>query len=340
MVVNEPKSSEMTQNSTPPAPDSDTGDKHAPEPCLSAYYSNSRVKPAAFVRALKTAKISYFHREDVSATKKRLDEWDPTLARTIGLLGKGPEPVARWVTEVTKESLTRALPGDDSDWHEAAKPLFDRVVRMSVEHLSSKNKQHRARAQNFLRLVLAWLVDERNLSPTDALLSARKVEEKTRKSNAASLNRDAARLLARATLRQLLDLSSVAALFESVITEEAKERREVFAQFAGFKHQISALETELQTKVAELEMANEDRANLTKELANVHKDLRDEKELRALGRTRQAGRFRGFLVARLKQPLSDAFDALGVDPPHVSVAHQRIEMAITAIDHEMETPNE
>ena len=52
------------------------------------------------------------------------------------------------------------------------------------------------------------------------------------------------------------------------------------------------------------------------------------------------GRFRGFLAERLTPPLFDARDALGFDPPHVDAARQRIEMAITAIDGELEKSNE
>ena len=49
---------------------------------------------------------------------------------------------------------------------------------------------------------------------------------------------------------------------------------------------------------------------------------------------------RGFLAERLTPPLFDARDALGFDPPHVDAARQRIEMAITAIDGELEKSNE
>ena len=346
--MNEPKPGETAQSSVsqeePKTADSilvrNTADKPHPEPRLFFYYSDSRVTAAAFVRAVKAAKISCFDGEDVYQTRSRLGELDPTLVRTVGLLGKGPAPVARWVAEVTKQTLRQVLPGGVSDGYEAANTLFDRVVRMSAEHLAAKDKQSRARAQNLMRLVLAWLIDERNLRPTDALLSARNVKPTKGKSTAATLNRDAARLLARATPKQFLDLSSIAALFVTTIAEEAKERREVFGRFADLTHRITSLEAELQSTVEDLDAVNEDRATLADALADAQKDLRNEKELRALDRTRQDGRFRRFLAERLNQPLSDAFDALQVDPPHVSTARQRIEMALTAIGRESESSNE
>jgi len=349
MPENEPKPGETAPDTvrkgkpkpTVLASDSDAPSEGTPVvPRLSAYYSDARVKPAAFVKAVRAEKIRSFDSEDVSGAAQRLGETDPTLARTVALLGKEPEPVARWVVDATKVSLNLYLPDAVSGEHEAAKSFFDRVVRMSAEGLAAKDKQRRARAQNLLRLVLSWLIGQRNLSPTDALLSVRKAKKKKDGETASSLNRDAARLLGRAKLNQLLNLSLIAALFESAIAQEAKERREVFSSLAGLQDRIASLETELQTTGAELKRTNEDRTRLTNELVAAQKKLRDEKELRALDRTRQAGRFRGFLAERLSPPLSDARDALDFDPPVVDAARQRIEMAITAIVGVAENSNE
>ena len=95
----------------------------------------------------------------------------------------------------------------------------------------------------------------------------------------------------------------------------------------------------MRTANKSLERANEDQARFLKELAAAQKELRDEKELRALDRTKQAGRFRGFLTERVSPALSDARDALDFDPPHVDAARQRIEMAISAISGEVEKSN-
>jgi hypothetical protein len=343
MAANESKPGETTQDALgqgqPKAVEVVSNGNAAGEtpaaPLLSAYYSASQVKSSAFVKAVRAAKIKSFDAEDVAEAARHLGEFDPTLARTVALLNKGPDPIARWVLEATKASLRLYLPGAEPEEHEGANSLFDRVVRMSVEDLAAKDKRRRGRAQNLLRLVLAWLISQRNLSPTDALLSARKAKKRKDGATASSLNRDAAQLLARSKPNQLMELSLVAALFESSIAQSAKERQEIFSTLAGLRDRISTQETELQTASAELEKVNEDRACLRNELAAAQNDLRNEKELRALERTRQASKFRGFLTERLSLPLSDARDALDFDPPQVDAARQRIEMAITAISGEV-----
>ena len=348
MPANEPRPGETAQDAVgqgEPKPMDLASDGNASKETpvalsLSAYYSDARVKPAAFCKAVQAAKIRSFDAEDVSGAAQRLCETDPTLARTVALMGKGPDAVARWVVEATKASLNLYLPDAVSDEHKAAKSLFDRVVRMSAEDLAAKDKQRRARAENLLRLVLSWLIGQRNLSPTDALLSVRKAKKKKDGATPSNLNRDAARLLGRAKMRQLLGLSLVAALFESNIAQATKERQEVFSSLAGLQDGIASLETELQTTGAELKRTNEDRTRLTNELAAAQKELRDEKELRALDRTKQAGRSRSFLAERVSLPLSDARDALDFDPPHADAARQRIEMVMSAISRELEKTDE
>jgi hypothetical protein len=310
-------------------------------PRISAYYSDARAKPVTFVMSVRAAKIKSFHAEDIAQAAERLGETDPTLARTVALLGKGSEAVSRWVVHATNVALNRYLPGAAANEHEAAKSVLDHVARMSVEELAARDRQRRTRAQNLLRLVVAWLIDQRNLSPTDALLSVQLAREKRKDGlTTASLNRDAQRLLGRAKLKQLMDFSLVGALYESTILEEARKRQEVFSSLTELRTRIASLETELEARRHELKRASEDQTRLSNQLASVQAELRDEKQLRALDRTRQEGRFRGFLTERLGPPLSDARDALGFNPPHIDAAQQRIEMAITAIGGEVGKPNE
>lgn len=309
-------------------------------PRLSAYYSDPRVTAIAFVKAVRASKLKSFNAEDISHATRNLDETDPTLARTVALMGKGPHAVDRWVVEATRAALRLYLPDTLSDEHQGPSILFDRVVRLSADELAAKDKLRRARAENLLRLVLGWFIDQRNLSPADALLSLGKIKRKGNEATATGLNRNATRLLKRAKMKQLLDLSLIAALFDSAISEEKKRRQEAFGNLAELRERSAHLESELQAANEKLKKIHEDHEHLSEELAATQKRLDNEKELRALERTQQAGQFRGFLAERLDPPLRDARDALEFDPPHVKAAQQRVEMAITAVSGELEKSNE
>ena len=293
--------------------------------CLSAYYTDARIQPAAFLKAVRAEKVKGFKAEDVSRSVQHLEKTDPVLARTIALLGRGPDAVARWVVEATKFSLKLYLPHAASEAGDTAKQLFDRVVRMSADDLDSKDKRRRTRAQNLLRLVLAWLTTEGNLKPTDGLMSIGSIAKK----------KNVGLLLSRVTFNQLEDLSLIASLFESVVAQGSRERQSILSELDKLRDRAVARETELQMTRGNLKEAVEERTRLSSELSSAKKKLHDEKELRCLDATQQRGRMRAFLAERLNLPLSNARDALDLDPPYIEAVRQRIEMAITAIDDEM-----
>ena len=310
------------------------------EPRISEYYSNPSIKPAAFCKSVRRTKIGIFDQDDVSRAVERIDVEDPTLARTVALLGKGPEPIDRWMTEATIVSLERYIPGVSSEQYLSGRVLLDRIVRILTEHFFDRDKIRRARAQNMLRLVLVWMMNHRNLDPKDALLSVRKIKKRNVSTRGTALRRDAIRLLTRARANLLVDLSLIASLFDDAIDAAARERQEAIARVSELRAQIAALESRFETIIRDLDRAQSDRTRLLRELQNTQKELSDQKELRVHDRTKRNGQFRGFLINRLQPPLSDARDALNFTPPHLRAAEQRIEMIATAIREELEKDSE
>lgn len=298
-------------------PESKKSEKVPVTASLSAYYAGE-VKPAAFVKAVRTEKIRSFKSEDISKAAQGLSETDPDLMRTTALLGKGSDAVARWVAEATKASLQPRLPDAEYGSYEMARRLFDRVVRMSRDDLATKDRQRRARAQNLLRLVRAWLTSKSDLKLTDGLISIRSTAGK----------KDVGRLLRNASFPKLQDLSLIADLFEG-------ERQNILSDRDKWRDLASARETELQTTNVKLRETSAERDRLSNELSSTQEELRQEKELRALDTTQQRGRMRTFLSERLSPSLSDARDALGFDPPLIEAAQQRIELAVKAIEDEV-----
>ena len=61
----------------------------------------------------------------------------------------------------------------------------------------------------------------------------------------------------------------VAALFESAIVQETKERQKAFSSLVDLKEQIASLELELHTTIENLETANKEIARFSDELEAV-----------------------------------------------------------------------
>lgn len=303
-------------------------------PRLERYYADPKMKPGTFIKAVRVAKLKTFDPDDLATTLNRLAELDPTFSRTVAFVGKQPAAISQWVIEAAKTSLASILSDALSDRSLSAAALFDRAIKACSADLASKDRRARDRAQNLLRLALVWLIAQRNLSPIDALLSAKRARKKKGRGAELNLRSDVSRLLVKSKLSQLLNFALVANLFEVALAQMSKERREALAAAAEHKDRIAQVNGELVTATERLESATKQSARLHEELASTQKALIDEKELRSLERTKLEGRFRRFLTERLGPPLSDARDVLGFDPPNIAAALQRIEMTISAIEGE------
>lgn len=332
-----PASAEASEDPKRAVPGTEVEAREEPsiEARICAYYENPNIKPPSFLKAVRAAKIKRFEASDIADASERLKDADLTLERTAALLGKGPDVIERWVEEVTKEALKRWLGERVLDEEPSARGLFDRVVRECREALGTKDRQQRARAGNLLRLSLVWLFEKRNLTPVDALLSMRALKKETRNVSATKVHVDAVRLMKRSKPTQLSALLTISALYERAIAEASEERISLRAALTSAREHVQRLEDDLRISHGELKKSEDDQTHLSDELAIRTQEVENEKELRALDRSKQKGRHRSFLKNRVIQPLSDARDALDFDPPHVEAARQRVEMALAAICEEM-----
>ena len=298
------------------AHESEGSGKNTASTSLAAYYAGE-IKPAAFVRAVRAEKIRSFGSEDICKAEDVLTETDPDLTRTIALLGKGPDAVARWVVEATKASLKSRFPDVNLGSHESAKRLFEGVLRMSFDDLAARSRQRRTRAQNLLRLLLAWLISKGDIAPADGLVSIKGCVKK----------KDVGRLMRSASFAKLQDLSLIAELFEV-------ERKSISSDRDRWRELATGREAKLETQSAKLRETIEERDRLSSQLLSVQEELRQEKELRSLDATQQRGKMRAFLSDKLSPSLSDARDALDFDPPLIEAAQQRLDLATKAIEDE------
>jgi hypothetical protein len=75
-----------------------------PPPTLSGYYSDHKMKPAPFFKAIRATKTAVFQSDDVGSAQAALPDRDPYLYRTLalGLASRPPKPVERWVIDVAR----------------------------------------------------------------------------------------------------------------------------------------------------------------------------------------------------------------------------------------------
>lgn len=315
-------------------------------PRISEYYDSPTVQPTLFLRnvrsAVKAARLAKkeppsFDAADADETLRRLLELDPTLSRTVKLLGKEPSQVRRWVTEATRAAFNHRLTGRGLE-DESAFARFDRFLRSAADDLQGKDKQRREHAQNLLRLSLPWLVEMQNLKPEEALPlvgRARRARGKT-----TDLRRDVRRLLFRVPVSQLMNLSLISAFYAKALAEEASARQDAFRKLSHCRDEQTAQMAETNELRDELSRVAEERDTLDRRLTETAEQLRGQKELRAIDGTQIRGRSRRFLKERVLPLISDAQDAMEFDPPQFDGARQRLNMVVTAITKELDEPDE
>jgi hypothetical protein len=78
-------------------------------PTLSAYYTDAKLKPAPFCKAVRTAKIKIFEPADIESARALIAQTDPDFSRTLALgVGSPPEPIERWVIEAARSAVSAA----------------------------------------------------------------------------------------------------------------------------------------------------------------------------------------------------------------------------------------
>jgi hypothetical protein len=285
---------------------------------------------------VKTAKLSVFSLEDMTEVGARLTETDPMLNRTVALLGSTPDAIRNWIAHAAQVALKVRFPDLVLDSPDSASVLFERIVRRCAADLDGKDRAAKRRAENLVRLALAWLLSSRNLRPLDALSSIRQARRKIADAKVSKVSRDLSTRLARSGLGRLLDLAAVVTLSEAAVADAERERSAAIGRLETLQRTVESLTATLDATKAELATASAKAAELANDLDSLRRELAAEKEARALDRTQRAARSRTFLKERVGRNLSDAHDALAkFDPPETRAAIQRLEDALAAIEREV-----
>lgn len=141
----------------------------AVEPTLVAYFQKLPVKPANFLKALKEAKVSRFTGADISNVDSLVAANDKDGSRLWQLVtgASSSDAVSAWLWPVIKNRVN-LLVGSLVDLNlQAPSQILKDVVTSLSGALGSDDKERVKRAENDLRLAVAWLIEKRNIEATD-----------------------------------------------------------------------------------------------------------------------------------------------------------------------------
>jgi hypothetical protein len=299
-------------------------------PTLSAYFGPSAVAAAAFVKAVRTAKVRRFTDEDVAEASRLMPTNDPGGRRLCVLASQSklPEAVERWVWTAAQARLKDLVPGDFTPLDLDAGTTFRSLHQHLSPWLGSSDKANRGRAEVLLRLGLNWLLAQRSLDPWTVLDHLRATLFKDK----ASAMRAVRKLIARTKRSELKDAAAVVGLAHEMVQAARVEQNADRRRQALFQSQLATANAEIIELRAKLGAALDERESLSRKLVETQRQFDESQQHWGHDMVEVKSEQSLLLRERLKPLLSDAIDALEIKPPAPEIALERVMVALSSIE--------
>lgn len=301
-------------------------------PTISAFFSDSKISPSAFFKAIKRQQIRRFTPDDEAQALELVATTDSDGGRLWALISQPslPDAVDRWIWRAAQDRLGTIIgPDFNLAEHDAGRMLRVLIDAFSPA-LKAKDKHQRRRGENWLRIGVCWLVEKRSLHPWAVAESVLPVLFNENK-RALQTSR---RALQRGRLNEFKLAVAMAGLAQEMVRAAQAERDTERQAAASLRHQVtedhSTIE-ELRSQVASLQNRLTDRSDA---LRAVQAQLEAERQHWGHDLSETKAEQRVLLSERVAPLLSDAIDALEIEPAAPHVALRRLKTVLSIVGGE------
>ena len=314
---------------TDPKFEKDASAESKVQPEIALFLSDPKVSPSAFLKAVKSGKVKRFKKDDEERAQAVLSE-DLSGERLWALMSQAilPDAVDRWIWPVAQAQLKSAVGNDFDPLDSNPAEVLQSLRRAFARRLASKENSESKVAENWLRIGICWLVERRSIDLwTIAEIISATYFEDAKKAKSAVKN-----AICRGSIKEFkLSIANVRLGNDIVVrakSELAKEMRisnnlrirltDAERKIEALTTNLADLRTQLSEREAELKTAQ---TQLQNERLHWGHDL---SEIKAVQRI--------LLRERVAPLLSDAVDALEIEPPAPSVALRRVKAVLNVIE--------
>ncbi|WP_156752685.1 hypothetical protein [Mesorhizobium sp. WSM3873] len=144
-------------------------DETTVEPRLQVYFGSNIVQVTAFARALKAAQLRKFDLDDIKIAEASVAENDREGSRLWQLVAhaSSSSPVSAWVWPFIHRRINTLVGAQVDLSQEPPSQIMSYVITAISGALLGENRLHAKRAENDLRLAIAWLIERRNADVAD-----------------------------------------------------------------------------------------------------------------------------------------------------------------------------
>lgn len=299
-------------------------------PTLCAFFSDSKIPASTFFKSIQAQQIKRFADDDESQATDIMAKNDPDGERLWALMSQSslPGAVDRWIWRAAQDRL-RVVVGAAFDPFEHDSGRILKGLRDSLSsRIGTKDRKESKAAENWLRIGICWLVGKRSLSPwaiAEDMQSALFQEKR----NALQVS---TRALQKGRFNEFKIAIAMAVLGQTMVDAARVERdtekrsaNSIRDDLAGARSVIETLRTEIASLTTALDRESEARRSaegkLEAERQHWGHDLSETKAEQRL-----------LLGERVAPLLSDAIDALEIEPQAPQVALKRLKSILSIID--------
>lgn len=299
------------------------------KPEISYFFSDPKVSPSAFLKVVKSKKVKRFKKDDEERAQLALSE-DPRGERLWALMSQAnlPEAIDRWIWPAAQTQLKIAI-GNDFD------PLENNPVQVLINlrkslanGLTSKDKSESNSAENLLRIGICWLVEKRSID----LWTMAEVISSTFFDDAKKAKAAVQRAITKGSIKEFrLSVANVR-LGNDIVAKAKLELAEEKRISNNLRLRLTDAEKKIASLGAELATLRDQLAEKEAKLQGVQSLLENERHHWGHDLSETKAGQRVLLGERVAPLLSDAIDALEIEPPVPSIALKRVKAVLKVIE--------
>ena len=298
-------------------------------PTLSAFFSDSKISPSAFFKAIKSQQIKRFAPEDEAQALALVGTNDPDGGRLWELISQSslPDPVDRWVWRAAQDRLGTIIGSEFDPAQNDAGRILTALRDALSRALRAREKHPRKRAENWLRIGICWLVEKRSLQPwavAEAVLPVLFHENK----RALHASR---RVLQRGRSNEFKLAVAMAGLAHEIVRAAHAERDAERRVAADLRHQLTEARSIIEDLRSRLTSLQSELKETSQSLHAVQAQLQAERQHWGHDLSETKAEQRMLLSERVAPLLSDAIDALEIEPPAPHVALRRLKSVLSLV---------
>ena len=310
----------------------DTDAKIEVKPELVSFFASSEISVTSFFRAIKKSEKKRFLNEDKTSALELMRSSDKNGERIWALISQSqlPEPIDAWIWSAVQTRLSDVLGNDfDPQQFDSTKILTSIVNKLRLD-LKSENEEIKKQSENWFRISVCWLIEKKNLRSWDVASKVFSIvfPDDQKASDLST------RVIARGKKKEFEVAVAMSGLGDEKLQTTLLECMNLKQALNELDHRHRDLRNSFADRKLENEALRAELVVAHEKIADIEKKFADERQHWAHDISATKADQEVLLKERIVPYLTDAIDALEIEPPVPHVALGRLKSLCSIIKDE------